>query len=234
MDPSGMTPPIMVLVLWTLVVWLWMYATRIPAMQKAGIDPQDAARTRSLNLPPETMYVSDNYNHLMEQPTIFYATALAAHVTGQVDGFNMTLAWAYVLLRGILCPGPDCDVARIAADTSIGCLNDNECLRVTVRRRVEFAFARGLGVPSQLVTATATARAGRELPHRAGIITTGIDSHSGLDVMDGPAGTVQVVGDVVSNDLFNVHGASRLNLVQGRAFLPPSGTLTGGGRCRAV
>jgi hypothetical protein len=141
-----------------------------------------------------------------------------------VDG-----ARAYVLLRGILCPGPDCDVARIAADTSIGCLNNNECLRVTVRRRVEFAFARGLGVPSQLVTATATARAGRELPHRAGIITTGIDSHSGLDVMDGPAGTVQVVGDVVSNDLFNVHGASRLNLAQGRAFLPPSGTLTGGG-----
>jgi len=94
-----MTPPVMALVLWTLVIWLWMYATRIPAMQKAKIDPQEAARTRSLALAPEVMWVSDNYNHLMEQPTIFYATALAAHVTGQVDGFNMTLAWAYVVLR---------------------------------------------------------------------------------------------------------------------------------------
>jgi hypothetical protein len=94
-----MTPPVMALVLWTLVVWLWMYATRIPAMQKAKIDPQEAARTRTLVLPPEVMWVSDNYNHLMEQPTIFYATALAAHVTGQVDGLNMTLAWAYVVLR---------------------------------------------------------------------------------------------------------------------------------------
>jgi hypothetical protein len=68
-------------------------------MQKAKIDPQDAARTRTLALPPEVMFVSDNYNHLMEQPTIFYATALAAHVTGQVDGLNMGLAWTYVVLR---------------------------------------------------------------------------------------------------------------------------------------
>ena len=50
-------------------------------------------------------------------------------------------ARAYVLLRGILCPGPDCDVARIAADTSIGCLNNNECLRVTLRRTVMWGVA---------------------------------------------------------------------------------------------
>ena len=53
--------------LWTLVVWLWIIATRVPAMQKAQIDPQSAARTGVLadKLPPEVMYVSDNYNHLM-------------------------------------------------------------------------------------------------------------------------------------------------------------------------
>jgi hypothetical protein len=91
----------MALVLWTLVVWLWMYATRIPAMQKAKVEPQSAARTRSLgeSLPPEVMYVSDNYNHLMEQPTIFYAAALAAQLAGQADGLNVGLAWAYVILR---------------------------------------------------------------------------------------------------------------------------------------
>jgi hypothetical protein len=76
-----------------------MYATRIPAMQKAKIDPQEAARTRALNLPPEVMWVSDNYNHLMEQPTIFYAAALAAQIAGQADGTNVLLAWAYVVLR---------------------------------------------------------------------------------------------------------------------------------------
>lgn len=101
MEHAGFVPPVMALVLWTLVVWLWMYATRIPAMQKAKVDPQSAARTSSLGeaLPPEAMYVADNYNHLMEQPTIFYATALAAQLTGHVDGLNVGLAWAYVILR---------------------------------------------------------------------------------------------------------------------------------------
>jgi hypothetical protein len=95
----GFLQPVIALVLWTLVVWLWMYATRIPAMQKANIDPQEAVRTRVLALPPEIMWVSDNYNHLMEQPTIFYATAFAAQLAGQTDGFNLGLAWTYVILR---------------------------------------------------------------------------------------------------------------------------------------
>ena len=99
MAQHGLVVPILALVLWTLVIWIWMYATRIPAMQKAKIDPQEAARTRTLDLPPEIMRVSDNYNHLMEQPTIFYATAFAAQITGQADAVNVGLAWTYVVLR---------------------------------------------------------------------------------------------------------------------------------------
>ena len=99
MDQNGFVAPILALVLWTLVIWIWMYATRIPAMQKANIDPQEAARTRTLSLAPEIMWVSDNYNHLMEQPTIFYATALALAVSGHGEGLNAWLAWGYVALR---------------------------------------------------------------------------------------------------------------------------------------
>jgi len=99
MEQHGLVLPIVALVLWTLIVWLWMYATRIPAMQKANIDPQAAARARTLALPPEVMWVSDNYNHLMEQPTIFYATAFAAQLTGQGNAVNVGLAWAHVALR---------------------------------------------------------------------------------------------------------------------------------------
>lgn len=101
MENPGFVAPVIALVLWTLVIWLWMYATRIPAMQKAKVDPQSAARARSLgeSLPPEVMYVSDNYNHLMEQPTIFYAAALAAQTAGLADGLGVGLAWAYVILR---------------------------------------------------------------------------------------------------------------------------------------
>jgi len=99
MPEHGLIAPILALVLWTLVIWIWMYATRIPAIQEAKIDPQEAARTRVLDLPPEVMWVSDNYNHLMEQPTIFYATCLAAQVAAQADAFNIGLAWTYVALR---------------------------------------------------------------------------------------------------------------------------------------
>jgi len=80
---------------------VWMYATRIPAMKQAGIDPQEAAYpgTWSHRLRPGVRSVADNYNHLHEQPTIFYALMFFAAVTGGADSTALTLAWAYVLLR---------------------------------------------------------------------------------------------------------------------------------------
>ena len=94
--------PVLVLVAWTLVMWIWMYATRIPAMREAGIDPQDAAYpgTWSHRLRrPSVRSVADNYNHLHEQPTIFYALMFFAALTGGGDQLALGLAWAYVLLR---------------------------------------------------------------------------------------------------------------------------------------
>jgi hypothetical protein len=93
--------PVLALVAWTLVMWAWMYATRIPAMQKAGIDPQEAASSDMLaqRLRPEVRWVADNYNHLHEQPTIFYALMFLAALTGGNDRTALTIAWAYVMLR---------------------------------------------------------------------------------------------------------------------------------------
>lgn len=93
--------PVLALVVWTLVMWVWMYATRIPAMQKAGVDPQDAMHPGSLAklLPSAAQRVADNYNHLHEAPTIFYALMFFAALTGGADGTALTLAWTYVLLR---------------------------------------------------------------------------------------------------------------------------------------
>lgn len=50
-------------------------------------------------LPPNVRWKGDNYNHLMEQPTIFYAVSLALAVAGAGHGVNATLAWLYVILR---------------------------------------------------------------------------------------------------------------------------------------
>ena len=97
---NTLVAPVMALVAWSLLVWLWMYARRIPAMLKAGIQPQQAAHPGSLDvLPAGPRQAADNYNHLMEQPTIFYAAALAIQVAGHADGWALKLAWTYVILR---------------------------------------------------------------------------------------------------------------------------------------
>lgn len=96
----GMIGPVLALVGWTCVMWFWMYATRIPAMQKARVDMAELSRTGApLVLPPEIARVADNYNHLHEQPTLFYALALTAQIAGTADGPSVALAWGYVAAR---------------------------------------------------------------------------------------------------------------------------------------
>jgi hypothetical protein len=98
---TGFLAPVLALVAWTLVMWIWMYATRLPAMQRARVDPQDAARPGSLAglLPASVNRVADNYNHLHEQPTIFYALMFYLALAGGADATAAALAWAYVGLR---------------------------------------------------------------------------------------------------------------------------------------
>jgi hypothetical protein len=77
-----------------------MYATRIPAMKAAGLDPGRMKEKKELDvLPRKVRQVADNYNHLHEQPTLFYAVAIVLHLIGQGGGLNLALAWAYVGLR---------------------------------------------------------------------------------------------------------------------------------------
>lgn len=92
--------PVLALICWTFVMWLWMYATRIPAMQKAGIDAGKIQQKGELDvLPIEVKRIADNYNHLHEQPTVFFALAFYSHLVGVADELNVMLAWAYVALR---------------------------------------------------------------------------------------------------------------------------------------
>jgi hypothetical protein len=96
----GFIAPILALIAWTFVMWIWMYATRIPAMRRANVDVGEISRTGAkLELPPEVSRVADNYNHLHEQPTLFYALALAAQLAGTTDAIGVGLAWGYVGVR---------------------------------------------------------------------------------------------------------------------------------------
>ena len=98
---QSMLQPVMALVLWSMVMWAWLYATRLPAMMKARtpLDPTQPRDVMLGGLPPRVRWKADNYNHLMEQPTLFYATALTLALLGQGDAVNLGLAWAYVALR---------------------------------------------------------------------------------------------------------------------------------------
>lgn len=95
--------PLAVLAGWTMLMWLWMYAKRIPAMNAAKIDSKTlvggTGKDLDGKLPEQVQWIAHNYNHLHEAPTVFYAVALALALIGQGDGLNATIAWAYVGLR---------------------------------------------------------------------------------------------------------------------------------------
>jgi hypothetical protein len=95
--------PVVVLAAWTMVMWIWMYATRIPAMGAAQVDPDrlanDPETTLDRVLPPQVQWKAHNYNHLHEAPTVFYAVALVLFLTGEGDGRTAILACVYVGLR---------------------------------------------------------------------------------------------------------------------------------------
>jgi len=99
--PSPILAPVIVLVLWTLAMCVWLYATRIPALKKHNVvyDPRRPAEAFHAQLPAEVRWKADNYNNLLEQPTIFYAVALTLALLNEGAGLNAGLAWAYVGLR---------------------------------------------------------------------------------------------------------------------------------------
>ena len=102
MDNSILAPAA-VLVVWSLIMLLWLAGTRLPAMSKAGIDLSKAVGGRGAdidpNVPPSVAWKSHNYTHLMEQPTIFYATVMILAISGGATSLSIALAWCYTAIR---------------------------------------------------------------------------------------------------------------------------------------
>ncbi len=96
--------PLVILAAWSMIMWLWMYITRIPAlMTNKAYDARNSVGSTGADIrplvPASVQWKADNYNHLMEQPTVFYAIVIALTLLGQGSGFNVTLAWIYVGFR---------------------------------------------------------------------------------------------------------------------------------------
>lgn len=98
---SPMLAPVIALVIWTGIIWAWMYATRIPAILKSRmiLDPLMPRGDQMAQLPANVRWKADNYNHLMEIPTLFYAVAISLAVLGDNSYGSLMLAWGFVVLR---------------------------------------------------------------------------------------------------------------------------------------
>ena len=100
---SEILQPIVALAAWTMLMWLWMYATRIPAMRAAKVDAAEKVGGTGKDLdgvlPEKTQWIAHNYNHLHEAPTIFYAVIVFLQLSGGSTDLTRGLAWAYVVLR---------------------------------------------------------------------------------------------------------------------------------------
>jgi hypothetical protein len=102
---TNLIAPVALLICWTLIVLFWMVAKRFPAMKamNRSVASPKARGGRGGDLegkvPPEVMWPSHNYTHLLEQPTLFYATVLGLAILDRGTSLNVALAWSYVVLR---------------------------------------------------------------------------------------------------------------------------------------
>ena len=94
--------PFFSMILLTLVVWVYMYARRIPFIRRSGLrddqlTPMELARIS----PAAVANPSDNLKNLFETPTIFYVLVLYLHVTQSVDTVYLAAAWVFVAFRAL-------------------------------------------------------------------------------------------------------------------------------------
>ena len=106
MTYSPILIPVVALVAWTLLVMVWMMIARGREFRRLGVNFSNIPPgSRGVDLEgraePSAQWKSHNYNHLMEQPTLFYAISLTLALMEFGGGINYWLAWGYVGLRVI-------------------------------------------------------------------------------------------------------------------------------------
>jgi hypothetical protein len=100
MDQTSIFAPFVGTMLLTLVVWVYMYARRIPFIPAAKPTPEQLTPIELARMsPPHVANPSDNLKNLFELPTIFYAVVLYLYATAQVDGLYVAAAWTFFVFR---------------------------------------------------------------------------------------------------------------------------------------
>lgn len=100
MEPERIFEPFVATMLLTLVVWVYMYARRIPFILRARLAPSQLTPLELARLSPAGVAnPSDNLKNLFELPTVFYAVVLYLYATGGVDVIHVAAAWLFFGFR---------------------------------------------------------------------------------------------------------------------------------------
>ncbi|TCM22387.1 hypothetical protein EDF56_1011077 [Novosphingobium sp. PhB165] len=101
MTGMAILQPVVALAAWTMVMWFWLYGSRLSSFGK--VDPEELIDDPHVSLdhvlPPQVEWKAHNYNHLLQDPVIFYAISITLALLGLGDGMNAQVAWAYVGFR---------------------------------------------------------------------------------------------------------------------------------------
>ena len=148
MNYSPILIPVVALVAWSLVMMLWMVVTRLGEFRRLGINFDNIPPgSRGVDLEgraePRAQWKSHNYNHLMEQPTLFYAIAITLALMDMGGGINYWLAWGYVGLR-VLHSIVQATVNKLTIRTPLFVLASLCLLGLTVHAALRIAHDCGL------------------------------------------------------------------------------------------
>jgi hypothetical protein len=83
---------------------IWMYKCRITALNESKWKVDNTLTKNDFDklIPPRHRWKADNYNHLFEQPTQFYAVCMCLALLrsgGSESRLDVGLAWGYVGMR---------------------------------------------------------------------------------------------------------------------------------------
>ena len=93
--------PMLAMMAWSALIVAILLMTRIPVVIKQWGNLQFAKHSDELRpkMSEKFRYITDNYNHIFEQPTLFYAVLIYIQLADTANKINISLAWAYVSLR---------------------------------------------------------------------------------------------------------------------------------------
>ena len=93
--------PMFSMIVLTAGVSALLLGSRLPSIIRHFGHLQGAMHSDELRprLSPRMRFITDNYNHLFEQPVLFYALVVYLHLSELADDLQVQMAWLYVLAR---------------------------------------------------------------------------------------------------------------------------------------